>query len=534
MTSDNTHYDESGTPFGRYVLFDEIGRGGMARIYRAKLKRAGFDKPVAVKRMLPALSEDPEFVGRFADEANIACRLNHSNIVQVLDFGDVDGEFYLAMEYVDGHNLAALIRHSRAKKHPFPLPAILYLGACIARGLGAAHDHHDSDGNLAPVVHRDISPQNVLVSLDGEVKVADFGIAKAINKASRTRTGMILGKCRHMAPEQARGERVSPRSDIFSAGTILYELFTDNALFVKRTAAETLQAVLDEVIPPPSSVNPNLPAEVDALVCRALSRDILHRQENGRQLANELEKLLHNLAPHFTRDDLVSFCRMLTEADRTAAPNQIVIGSDKLTPAKSDGPTELASSTPLLESSVNETHLRDFGSPQSSSVPPDAAGASVFRPSERPRSTLDLEEDVGPMNKVWWLVCLLAGVTAGAFGGLAFGTSDPAIRPLPQGVTQQFGGWQFSLEQFQSQKTAFRVDLRCSPNTNGFVAGPQAFSLRDTVGRYSGPELWVKRGNLLKLFFAPRANGVDAPMLQFWPDTGAPPSRFSLAHRGRL
>ena len=304
-------------PFGRYLLLEQLAQGGMATVYRAVLRGGpGFQKPAALKRVLRALSEDPEFVARFADEARIASTLAHGNIVQVFDFGKVEGEYFLAMELVDGPDLGTLVEAAQRRGQPIPIPAALFVCAALARGLGAAHRRTDEWGQPAPVVHRDVSPQNVLVSRAGEVKVADFGIAKAADKVLRTRTGLVLGKCRYMAPEQAAGEGVTPRTDVFATGCVLFELLTDRPVFEGEGPEAILRAVVGQPIPVASTVNPEIPPELDEILTRAMNRVAAARYPDGDALARDLERLLHTIAPEYSRDDLSALVTALAPARR--------------------------------------------------------------------------------------------------------------------------------------------------------------------------------------------------------------------------
>ena len=304
--------EERALPFGRYLLLEEIAKGGMARVYRALLRESsGFEKTVVVKRMLAELSEDPDFVARFIDEARIASTLNHSNIAQVFDFGQAEGEYYLAMELVDGPDLGTLIEACRQQQQPIPIPTALFIASRMAWGLGAGHQRKDKYGKPTPVVHRDMSPQNLLISRNGEVKVVDFGIAKATEKALQTQAGMIIGKLQYMSPEQATGKVVDVRADVFSAGCVLYQLLTGAPVFSGSQPREVLKQVTTAPITSPSEHNADVPPELDAIVHRSLERDLERRYADGSAMARDLEGLLHRLTPGYSRDDLATFIRAI-------------------------------------------------------------------------------------------------------------------------------------------------------------------------------------------------------------------------------
>ena len=201
------------TVFGAYELLDLINVGGMAEVFRARTRDERFQKIVAIKRILPHRSRDPSFVKMFAEEARLVANLNHGNIVQVFDYGTIDDTHYLAMEFVEGYTLAAIDTYLKERKRPFPVSVATYIALNVAQGLGYAHDRCDARGRPLDIVHRDVSPQNILISLEGEVKLADFGIAKAKSRTTETTQGMIKGKWGYLTPEQIEGEPVDRRTD---------------------------------------------------------------------------------------------------------------------------------------------------------------------------------------------------------------------------------------------------------------------------------------------------------------------------------
>ncbi len=210
--------------FGRYLLQQRLGRGGMAEVFRATVDGpGGFSRPVAIKRILPEYSQDEWFTRMIADEARIVSRLAHPNIVQILDAGEVDGSWYIAFELVDGTDLFQLLQRIYSRGQALPQAYACHIAAEVAAGLDHAHSRRDEHGQPLGIVHRDVSPQNVLLSWLGEVKLGDFGIARARQRTSETQAGTIKGKIYYMSPEQARGETVDHRSDLFAVGILLYE-----------------------------------------------------------------------------------------------------------------------------------------------------------------------------------------------------------------------------------------------------------------------------------------------------------------------
>jgi len=254
--------------FGRYSLLYRFAAGGMANLYAAKLTGTdGFSKTVAIKMMHSHLASDPEFVKMFIDEARLASRISHPNVVQTLELGRVKQTHYIAMEYVEGESVRALLQRARP-----PIPCGVQIAIDVASGLHAAHELRDAQGLPLDVVHRDVSPDNILISYDGAVKIVDFGVARARDSLHSTSAGSLKGKFSYMAPEQATAAPVDRRVDVFALGIVLYELTTCRRLFRRPTDAETIQAVIAADVPPPSSRVEGYPEELERIVMTALSR----------------------------------------------------------------------------------------------------------------------------------------------------------------------------------------------------------------------------------------------------------------------
>jgi serine/threonine protein kinase len=281
--------------FGRYVLLDRIAVGGMAEVFRAVMPGAeGFRRTFVVKRILGHLCETGDFVEMFVREARICALLNHPSIVQVYDFGNVDGTYFLAMEYVRGRDLQQVLRQLRQAKQAFPVALAASVAREVADGLGYAHELAGPDGKSLNIIHRDVSPSNIMCSSAGGVKLLDFGIAKAIGEApaDRTERGAFKGKHAYMAPERIKREPIDGRSDLFSLGVVLWEMLTGRRLFRGANDLETLKNVLEAVIPVPSSLRPEVPPALDAIVMRALERDPAARTPSGQAMADDLEETL--------------------------------------------------------------------------------------------------------------------------------------------------------------------------------------------------------------------------------------------------
>jgi eukaryotic-like serine/threonine-protein kinase len=285
---------QQGLTVGRYSLLTRLAVGGMAEIWLARqVGPKGFEKFIVIKRILDGLGTDPEFVGMFLDEARLAAQLNHPNIVQIFDLGEEAGAFYIAMEYLPGENLASVVRTGMRQGRPLPLAHAVRVIASAAEGLAYAHAKVGPEGTLLGIVHRDVSPQNLLVTYDGVVKVLDFGIAKASTRESQTLAGQVKGKAAYMSPEQARGLVLDGRSDIFSLGVILFELVTRSRLFKFPEPLAALQAVAsDEPLPLAHTRNPEVPEALSHIIARALARQTDQRFPTARHFQHALEEWL--------------------------------------------------------------------------------------------------------------------------------------------------------------------------------------------------------------------------------------------------
>ncbi|RMH45023.1 MAG: PEGA domain-containing protein [Deltaproteobacteria bacterium] len=297
-------------PFGKYYLLERINVGGMAEVFRAKAYGVeGFERLVAVKRILPNIAEDREFITMFVDEAKIAVQLNHANIAQIFDLGVVDGSYYIALEHVHGRDLRAIFDRCRQANEPMPIAQACFIIMKVCEGLDYAHNKRDQSGRELHLVHRDVSPQNILVSFEGEVKLIDFGIAKAAGKGSKTQAGILKGKFGYMSPEQVRGLPIDRRSDIFSCGIVLYELLTGERLFVGESDFSTLEKVRNVEILPPSTYNRKIPDELERIVLKALAKDVDDRYQNAIDLHDELQAFVYTAGEFYSRKDLAAWMK---------------------------------------------------------------------------------------------------------------------------------------------------------------------------------------------------------------------------------
>ncbi|MEL6761458.1 MAG: serine/threonine-protein kinase [Myxococcota bacterium] len=279
--------------FGKYLLLDRINVGGMAEVFKAKtFGIEGFERIIAIKRILPNMADDEEFINMFVDEARIAVQLSHANIVQIYELGKIENQYYIAMEYVSGKDLRQILDRYRKKEKTLPVPAAAYITSKLCEGLDYAHRKTDPTGRPLNVIHRDVSPQNILVSFEGAVKITDFGIAKAEDRASKTQAGVLKGKFGYMSPEQVRGLEIDHRSDIFAVGILLYEMVTGKRLFIGESDFSTLERVRKAEVIPPSEHNPDLPPEFEQLVMRTLARERDERYQWASEMLDDLQTFL--------------------------------------------------------------------------------------------------------------------------------------------------------------------------------------------------------------------------------------------------
>lgn len=280
--------------FGPYVIHERLGLGGMATVHRAKKQGiAGFERGVALKRMLSHLTEDADFVDSFIREAKVASLLVHPNIAQVYDFGRIDGVYFIAMEHVEGYDVRRILRHANRTGHAIPLPVVMSILMELCDALEFAHNFRDENGTPLNIVHRDISPSNLIVAHTGHLKVIDFGIAKASARSLHTESGRAKGKLGYMSPEVAMGHVMGPVSDVFSTGVVAHELLTALPLFTAKTDFETMLRIREGEIDPPSRRNGSCPPELDQVVLAALARDPRSRLPTAGAFRQALDSICH-------------------------------------------------------------------------------------------------------------------------------------------------------------------------------------------------------------------------------------------------
>ncbi len=298
--------------FGKYFLYERLAVGGMAEIFRAKMYGVdGFEKNMVVKQILPQYSRNKDFIQMFVDEAKITVSLSHGNVVPVFELGEIEGIYFIAMEEVNGKSLGEVMDAGLDQNRRLSVPHSLYICSEMLAGLDYAHRKTDDQGRPLGIVHRDISPQNILVSFEGDVKIVDFGIARAATKVHETQAGVIKGKFGYMSPEQALGHDVDGRSDVFAAGILLYEMLTLERLFQGSTDGVTLDRVKRADVPTPSRANPTLPPKLDAIAFKALARNPEDRYQTAGEMRMAVQRFLYSLTEAATAETLSGYVRAL-------------------------------------------------------------------------------------------------------------------------------------------------------------------------------------------------------------------------------
>lgn len=434
---------------GKYQLIRRIATGGMAEIFLARTSAIhGFEKVVVLKRILPQYAENDEFIRMFLAEARLAATLHHANVVQVYDIGEQDAAFFFTMEYVAGQDLRKLVRAARRANRALPLEHILHVVMGVAAGLSHAHEKLGPDGKSAGIVHRDVSPSNVLVTYDGGVKVVDFGIAKAASSQHHTVAGTLKGKIPYMSPEQCRGEPVDCRSDIFSIGTLLWELTTGTRLFAGDNEFAIINRVASGDVPAPRTIRPDYPPELEAIVMRALKADRNERYSSALDLQIDLEDFAREArlpvssarVARFMRElfaqEIASGHEMLAADRGQEAPTTV----SRLTPTRQfvDGGTVAVPPTELIDMTPSEIRA-DHGSATPGPTDASYAGGSAVGASYTPASATNLSyRPAAPSNTrggVIVAVVIAVLFVLGGVGGLVYrslndttkeeGTPDP-------------------------------------------------------------------------------------------------------------
>jgi serine/threonine-protein kinase len=315
---------------GKYRLLGMMNAGGMAELLIAlHAGPEGFSKVVALKRVLPHLSNEQSFIEMFLDEARLAARLDHANLVRVYDFGEADNRYFLAMEYLPGEDASRVVARARKLGLPVPVEIAAFIVSGAAAGLHFAHELTGEDGYPLGLVHRDATPSNILVTYYGTVKVLDFGVAKTAGKLHHTQTGMVKGKLSYLAPEQISGDAVDRRADVFALGLVLWELLAGRKLFQGDNPAAVAHTLMSpEPLPPPSTVRPEVPPELDAITLKALAKPVEERYQTAAELEDALEEFLGACSMRPSPKQIVSFMELLFSSEVAHAKRSIAQGRD--------------------------------------------------------------------------------------------------------------------------------------------------------------------------------------------------------------
>lgn len=352
-----------GTVLGRYELLLPIAQGGMATVWAARQRGSrGFARTVAIKTILPSLSDDATFEQMFLDEAAIASRIHHPNVVEIYDLGEEDEVLYLVMEWVDGEALSTLAKQAKKNGDELPLRVTLRILAQACAGLHAAHELRDDQDQLLHLVHRDVSPQNILVSSTGASKLVDFGVAKSMAQGGQTTVGQLKGKVPFMSPEQARGGDLDRRTDIFAMGTILYRLTTGTHPFMDDSDVRTMRNIITRPVIPPRTKNPRITPELDAVIQRALQKDADRRYQTAAEMGADLESAMLSLGGLVTVEEVATYVRAtLGDRDRKrrAAIRDAVLKIDEQAAASTQEPRESVSSILLTQTSTPPAQLAE-------------------------------------------------------------------------------------------------------------------------------------------------------------------------------
>jgi len=355
--------------FGKYLLLEKLAMGGMAEVFLAKSSGVqGIGKFLAMKRILPQYSSNEDFISMFTEEAKICVNLSHSNIAKIYEFGVEQGQFFIVMELIEGKNLRQILsRLGKENRQGFSVDQAVYIAKEVAAGLDNAHRClDDASGKPLNIIHRDMSPQNVMVSFEGEIKVVDFGIAKAESEKEETKAGTLKGKFSYMSPEQASGERIDLRTDVYSLGIVLWELLANKRLFTSSSELNTLKKIREGKIPLISKINPKVPEELERIVNIALAKDAGNRYQTCAELYKDLNRFLNRFYPDFSSQDFSIFVKSLY-ADEVLANRKKFVDYSRLSKnynynAPSTERTDQSDFDPLAQTATSTNVNVDFKS----------------------------------------------------------------------------------------------------------------------------------------------------------------------------
>jgi serine/threonine protein kinase len=401
--------------FGRYELVHPLGKGGMSEVFLSRLTgAAGFEKFCIIKTILPQMSADPQFVHRFQHEAKVLVQLNHANIAQIYDMGEEARAFYMAIEYIAGVDLGRLIDKTQARHDRVPVPVALYIAQRALEALGYAHRKVGNDGQALGIVHRDVSPQNVMVSYEGDVKVIDFGLAKSAVSKKGTMPSMVMGKLGYMSPEQARGEPVDYRSDIFSLGVVLWEMLAGRALFQGQTVGEMVAQMSNPKVPSLREFRDDVSEELEGIVRKSLGAKPDERYARADQMARALNEVIVREGHSMGAEEVGTYVRSVCPDEYDSQVKLISSLTMKI------GSTPEGFEPIPLQNSVSgsygpkDTVIRASG--------PQFAGESML---QGPDEATVLEENPG--NPLGWVIAVLATIILAGGGVWYFMRSQKPV-----------------------------------------------------------------------------------------------------------
>ena len=435
--------------FGPYEVHECLGMGGMAMVHRAKKRGIeGFERSVALKRMLQHLALDGSFVDSFIREAKVASLLQHPNIAQVYDFGRIQGVYYIAMELVSGLDVRKVLRYANKSGDPIPMPVVLSMLGELADALEYAHAFVDEHGQPLRIVHRDISPSNLIVAQTGHLKVIDFGIAKANSRQLQTESGQVKGKLGYMSPEAALGMTLDPVSDIFSMGVVAWELVTASPLFSAKSDYETMRRIREAEVPPPSQHNPSCPRELDAIILSALDRDPERRLPSAGVFRAALDALATQHGIHHSARAVAEYiARFAQPGDgwvRTSARPPLPIAEESTAVIRPRTPSGATPSNRLRRSAEQQQLATEIWGDDAPPMTVTSAGPDFSVPASRPAPTqpppiintqipslahLPIPQPPPARSKLPWIVLGVLAVIAGTLLGILLVKRDEQAAP---------------------------------------------------------------------------------------------------------
>ncbi len=414
-----------------YQFLEKIASGGMAEVWKAKLVgEQGFEKIVAIKKILPHLSANEDFLTMFTDEAKVAAKLTHPNIAQIYELRTSGKQAFIAMEYVSGHTLRNILNQCKKLKITMPCDIVFYIGMKLCNALYYAHNKKDFDNQDLNIVHRDVSPQNIIISGEGEIKLVDFGIAKASIKATETVAGSLKGKLLYMSPEQGDGKILDHRSDIFSLGCVLYEALTGARLFSGNSELAILKNVREALYPKPREVNPSIPDEAQDILLKVLAKEPGDRFESARACENRFKEFLRDSKYHINESDVADFMRFLFESNleklKAMGVQQAPVPAEK-EPKPTPEPLPEAPSFNSLAPPIEET-------PQKPKPPerPAVAAPPIEAPPRRARITQPAGRAPAPdkkSNKLLFAIIFMIILAVGGGAWYFFKGADKTVDP---------------------------------------------------------------------------------------------------------